>query len=384
MATISFRGVHKVYPEGARAVEDLDLKVGEGELLVLLGPSGCGKTTVLRLLAGLESPTRGEIFVGGRRVDGLPPAQRDVAMIFQSYALYPHKTVSDNLAFPLRMRRAPPPERERRVREVAELLDLTPLLHKRPGHLSGGQQQRVAIGRALVREPAAFLMDEPLSNLDAQLRTRIRSELGALQRRLGITTLFVTHDQTEAMTLGHRVAVLRDGRLQQIGTPDELYRRPGNVFVAGFVGQPAMNLLAATLVHEGGARQLRFVGSDAALTAPAGLVAPDAEPATQLCVGWRPEALRLRSPQDEDVLCTGTVRAVESLGPERLIHVETGLTTCVPAVTSTPTTLIVRMPAASRAPRVDELVGVVGIAGSAHYFGADGRALASALSIGPP
>jgi multiple sugar transport system ATP-binding protein len=376
MATISFRGVHKVYSEGTHAVRDLDLEVHEGELLVLLGPSGCGKTTVLRLLAGLELPTRGEIYVGDRRVDGLAADARDVAMIFQSYALYPHMTVRQNMAFPLRMRRATPPERERRVREVAEMLDLTLLLDKRPGQLSGGQQQRVAIARALVREPAAFLMDEPLSNLDAQLRTRIRAELGTLQRRLSITTLFVTHDQTEAMTLGHRVAVLRDGHLQQVGTPDELYRRPANVFVAGFVGQPAMNLVSGSIVDEGEGYRLRLDGTEAATIMPEPFTVSDVARTDRVCIGWRAEALDLCASGSADALYEGTVRVVESLGPERLVHVETRLKGWERAREAEPgATVIVRTPSDRRAPRVDEGVGIRVRREATHVFGVDGRSL---------
>lgn len=376
MATISFRGVHKVYPEGTHAVADLELDVGEGELLVLLGPSGCGKTTVLRLLAGLETPTRGEIFVGDRRIDELPAAQRDVAMIFQSYALYPHKTVRQNLAFPLKMRRTPGPERERRVREVADLLDLAPLLDKRPAQLSGGQQQRVAIGRALVREPAAFLMDEPLSNLDAQLRTRIRSDLAALQRRLAITTLFVTHDQTEAMTLGHRVAVLNEGHLQQVGTPEQLYGHPANVFVAGFVGQPAMNLLVASLEQVGGRVRLRLAGSRTTLAPPGPAMARGTDPTRHLCVGWRPEALRICDPADADALFTGSVRVVELLGPERLVYVDTDLTSWdAQAEPGRKASVIVRSSSGDPPPRVDERVGLLCRPEDAHVFAADGRAL---------
>ena len=375
MAAVSFHGVGKVYDDGVRAVDDLHLEVGDGELLALLGPSGCGKTTVLRLLAGLETPTRGEIRVGDRRVDTLPPAERDVAMIFQDYALYPHKTVAENLAFPLRMRRTPRGERERRVREAAELLDLTPLLGKRPAQLSGGEQQRVAIGRALVREPAAFLMDEPLSNLDAQLRARIRTEVGALQRRLGITTLFVTHDQSEAMTLGHRVAVMRRGRLHQVGTPDELYRAPADLFVASFVGQPAMNLLSGALRVDAGACRVRVGARSLDLPRSA---FPRVEPgADDVVVGLRPEALRLVSPESEELLLKGHVRSVESLGPERIVHVEAEPGSAR-SVDDTRVTVTVRVPARAAPPAVDELVGVAADAAQAYVFDFEGRPLSPA------
>jgi multiple sugar transport system ATP-binding protein len=374
VAEVSFRGVEKVFDGGVRAVDTLDLEVADGELLVLLGPSGCGKTTVLRLLAGLETPTGGEIHVGGRRVDQLPPADRDVAMIFQDYALYPHKTVAQNLQFPLRMRGVRREDREGRVREVAELLDIDALLEKRPGQLSGGQQQRVAIGRALVREPAAFLMDEPLSNLDAQLRARIRTELGALQHRLGITTLFVTHDQGEAMTLGHRVAVMREGRLLQVGTPDALYAEPADVFVASFVGEPSINVLDGRLeradgawsVLAGGARLALSDFSESQRTAgddkSADLV-PEWKDAV-VTVGLRPEALRLTGPDAEAAFLTARVRAVETLGHDRLVHLEHG-----------DIGLVARIPRSETPPGVGERVGVAADAAQAHLFGRDGRRL---------
>jgi multiple sugar transport system ATP-binding protein len=393
VAGISFRGVEKVFAGGVRALAPLDLDVRHGELLVLLGPSGCGKTTVLRLLAGLETPTRGEIHVGGRRVDQLPPSERDVAMIFQDYALYPHKSVAENLGFPLRMRRTPRPERERRVREVAELLDIGPLLEKRPGQLSGGQQQRVAIGRALVREPAAFLMDEPLSNLDAQLRARIRTELGALQRRLGITTLFVTHDQNEAMTLGDRVAVLRAGRLHQLGTPDELYAAPADLSVAAFVGEPSMNLLPGALERVNGAWSVRFGRAALELPARGAAGAADGAPREEMhggrgpasdappqsrrvTLGLRPEALRLVDADAADALLAARVQAVETLGPERIVRLEAGDGESI--------ALTVRIPRRQDPPRVDQRVGVAADASQAHVFGADGRRLGSYGSPGTP
>ena len=248
MSAIELRGVSKVYGDGTRALTDIRLQVAAGELLVLAGPSGCGKSTLLRLVAGLEEPSAGEILLDGRCINALAPQRRNVAMVFQNYALYPHMTVRRNLEFPLRMQKMPAHRRCRRVEEVAAMLDLTAQLDRLPKALSGGQRQRVAMGRALVRQPAAFLMDEPLSNLDARLRLEIRLEIGRLQRRLGITTLYVTHDQTEAMALGDRLAVLEDGRLRQLDTPEVVYRRPANVFVADFFGAPGMNLLPARVV----------------------------------------------------------------------------------------------------------------------------------------
>src|ERR1035441_9949796 len=244
MATVEYQHATCVYRGmSSPAVDDLNLEIEDGELMVLVGPSGSGKSTALRMLAGLEVVHSGEVLIGGRVVTGMQPKARDIAMVFQSYALYPHLTIRGNLAFPLKQQRVPKAERELRVQEAARLLEIEPLLDRRPGQLSGGQRQRVAMGRAIVRQPRAFLMDEPLSNLDAKLRVQTRAEIAALQQRLGTTTVYVTHDQVEAMTLGHRVAVLRDGVLQQVGTPDDLYNRPRNVFVAGFIGSPAMNFL---------------------------------------------------------------------------------------------------------------------------------------------
>jgi multiple sugar transport system ATP-binding protein len=251
MASIKLENVHKVYSNGQVAVQDLNLEVADGELVVLVGPSGCGKTTILRIVAGLEEPTHGRVFLDGREVTAFPPHERDLAMVFQTYALYPHKTVRDNLAFGLRMRRARPEVINRQVEKAARVLDLAPLLERRPGQLSGGQRQRVALGRAIVREPKAFLFDEPLSNLDAQLRVQTRSELSRLHRQLRATMLYVTHDQEEAMTLGDRLGVLRDGILQQLATPLEIYRRSANCFVGGFIGSPAMNFFPGMLRDDG-------------------------------------------------------------------------------------------------------------------------------------
>src|SRR5579871_2994436 len=252
MARIALDHVEKVYSGGVKALDDLNLEVKEGEFMVLVGPSGCGKSTALRSIAGLEEITGGTISIGERVVNDLPPKDRDIAMVFQNYALYPHMTVADNLAFGLKLRHTPKAEITRRVGEAAALLGLEPYLSRKPAALSGGQRQRVAMGRAIVREPAAFLMDEPLSNLDAKLRVSMRAALNQLHERLGTTTVYVTHDQVEAMTLGDRVCVLRDGRLQQVDTPQKLFESPVNLFVAGFIGSPAMNFVNAQLVREDG------------------------------------------------------------------------------------------------------------------------------------
>ena len=251
MATVTFDHVTKAYADDAIAVNDLDLLIKDGEFLVLVGPSGCGKTTALRCLAGLEEITAGQIKIDARVVNRVPSKDRNIAMVFQSYALYPHMTVYDNLAFSLRNRRLSKPEIDRRVNEAGEVLELAPLLKRKPKQLSGGQRQRVALGRAIVREPAAFLMDEPLSNLDAALRVQTRAEILKLQKRLGTTTIYVTHDQVEAMTMGDRIAVMNKGLLQQIGTPQKLYTNPANLFVAAFIGSPSMNLVPSKTVGVG-------------------------------------------------------------------------------------------------------------------------------------
>ncbi len=252
MADVVFDEVDKVYPNGVQAVYDLSLEARDGEFLVLVGPSGCGKTTALRMVAGLEDISDGTVSIGGRVVNELTPKERDVAMVFQNYALYPHLTVADNIAFGLRLRRESKSVIEERVTWAAKMLDLTPYLARRPKELSGGQRQRVAMGRAIVRQPQAFLMDEPLSNLDAKLRVQMRADIAKLQRDLETTTIYVTHDQVEAMTMGDRVAVMNQGRLQQVDTPQRLYDNPANLFVAGFIGTPPMNLLAATVASQNG------------------------------------------------------------------------------------------------------------------------------------
>jgi multiple sugar transport system ATP-binding protein len=281
MAGIAFERVSKVFPDGTRAVDGLDLQIGDGEFAILVGPSGSGKSTALRMVAGLEDVSEGTIRIGDRDVTDAAPRARDIAMVFQSYALYPHMTVRQNLGYGLKVRKTPKADAARRVAEVAKVLRLEELLDRRPGQLSGGQRQRVAMGRAVVREPAAFLMDEPLSNLDAKLRVSMRAELASLHARLGATTVYVTHDQVEAMTLGQRVAVMRDGRIQQVDTPQALYRRPQNLFVAAFIGSPAMNLVEATV--DGG--RVAFGGNRIPLDAAA-------PPLTEgpVILGIRPES----------------------------------------------------------------------------------------------
>jgi multiple sugar transport system ATP-binding protein len=292
MASVNYEQVSKLF-DGSAAVKDLSLEISDGEFIVLVGPSGCGKSTALRMLAGLETVSKGRILIGDRVVNNVAPAARDVAMVFQSYALYPHMTVFDNLAFGLRNKRVPRKDVDERVRRAAEILDLGALLKRKPKQLSGGQRQRVALGRAIVREPKAFLMDEPLSNLDAALRVATRAEILKLQQRLGTTTIYVTHDQVEAMTMGDRIAVLRAGELQQVGTPATLYTNPQNIFVASFIGSPSMNLLPAPLVGAGTEGQI---------------------------AGFRPEHIDVGPGRGDAILFEGRVDVVEYLGDEQLVH----------------------------------------------------------------
>jgi len=301
------------------AVRDLDLRVERGELLVLVGPSGCGKSTVLRMIAGVEEPSGGRIFIGERPVDDVEPAERDVAMVFQSYALYPHMRVRDNLAFGLRMRRTPKDEIERRVRWAAGLLGLEGLLDRRPGQLSGGQRQRVALGRALVREPSVFLFDEPLSNLDARLRAEMRDKIARLHRSLGATMIFVTHDQVEAMSLGQRVAVMRGGVIQQLGPPMEVYREPANLFVARFIGTPSINMLDGALRGDGD--EAVFAAPGLTLAAPhASACTGEGAPGAAVTLGVRPEDLTLTTPDAPERHFTTRVVRIEALGSEVLVH----------------------------------------------------------------
>jgi multiple sugar transport system ATP-binding protein len=292
MASVTYENVSKTF-DGTAAVQDFSLDIADGEFVVLVGPSGCGKSTALRMLAGLEDVTDGRILIGERVVNRVAPASRDVAMVFQSYALYPHMTVYDNLAFGLRNQKVPKREIDERVRKAAEILQMADLIKRKPKQLSGGQRQRVALGRAIVREPKAFLMDEPLSNLDAKLRVETRAEILRLQQRLGTTTIYVTHDQVEAMTMGDRIAVMRLGVLQQVGTPEQLYTTPTNVFVAGFIGSPAMNLVPAPVVDGAG---------------------------TDRIVGFRPEHVRLGSAGGDGLEFTARIDVVEYLGDEQLVH----------------------------------------------------------------
>ncbi len=321
MAEIIFEEVSKTYVGGARAVDDINLHIKNGELMVLVGPSGCGKSTLMRMVAGLEEISEGRIIIGGKVVNRIPPQQRNVAMVFQNYALYPHMTVRGNLEFPLRMQKLTRAEINRRVQRTAETLDLTALLDRRPKALSGGQRQRVAMGRAIIRDAEVFLMDEPLSNLDAKLRLRIRTEIAVLQARLGITTLYVTHDQVEAMTLGQRVAVMRGGRLQQVASPRELYERPANIFVAGFFGSPGMNVLRVTLQSTENGLAIRLGKHSLFLPVQFGAdyAKLGAWVGREVLVGIRPAAITLAEPGTPGSLPV-TVRAAEYLGHETILH----------------------------------------------------------------
>ena len=325
MAAVSFEGVTKTYPDGTTAVNDFDLEIADGEFMVLVGPSGCGKTTALRMVAGLEDISRGVLKIGDRTVNHVPSRDRDIAMVFQSYALYPHLTVYDNIAFGLKIKKVPKAEIEKRVSEAARILDLEPYLKRKPRALSGGQRQRVAMGRAIVRQPAAFLMDEPLSNLDAKLRVQTRAVIAGLQRTLGVTTLYVTHDQVEAMTMGDRVAVMRKGELQQVADPQTLYDRPVNLFVGGFIGSPAMNLLEATLERRNGGLAAKLGSQsitldDATLSLHPALRSFEGK---DVVLGIRPEDLEdivIAGDTPDGRRLKGTVELTEALGSEIMVH----------------------------------------------------------------
>lgn len=308
MSHIEIKNVEKVYPNGYKAIHGIDIQIEEGEFIVLVGPSGCGKSTLLRMVAGLETITEGEVHIAGRKVNDLEPSQRDIAMVFQNYALYPHMTVYKNMAYGLKNLGTPKDEIDRRVNDAAKLLELEELMNRRPKQLSGGQRQRVAMGRAIVRHPAAFLFDEPLSNLDAKLRVQMRLVIKNLQARLGTTTLYVTHDQVEAMTMADRLVVLKDGVAEQIGTPMELYRKPQTKFVAGFIGSPAMNFMDVELSKDG--NKVNF--GEHSLT----LVEEVKDNNKQITLGFRPEHIEIDPNSDLRVI----VELVEQLGAESIIH----------------------------------------------------------------
>ncbi len=313
-ASLHIAGIRKVYGKGAKAVEVLkkiDIQVAPGEFLILVGPSGCGKSTLLNIIAGLEDPTEGELRIGGNNVIGVAPAQRDIAMVFQSYALYPTMSVADNIGFALEMRKVPLAQRTERIHKVAAMLQIEHLLDRRPSQLSGGQRQRVAMGRALARDPQLFLFDEPLSNLDAKLRVEMRAEIKRLHQVSGITSVYVTHDQIEAMTLGSRIAVMKDGILQQIGTPDDIYRLPANTYVAGFIGSPTMNFIAGGASGTGAEGQFSFEGGSLQLPCP--VTGP-------VTLGQRPEHIHL----SDEAGWRGQVTLVEPTGADTYVVVKTG------------------------------------------------------------
>ncbi len=320
MATVSMENLNKVYENGFHAVKDMSLDIADGEFMVLVGPSGCGKTTALRMVAGLEDITSGILRIGGKEANDESPKERDIAMVFQNYALYPHMTVAQNIGFALKLRHLPKDQLNAKVSEAADILGLTDWLDRKPGQLSGGQRQRVAMGRAIVREPSVFLMDEPLSNLDAKLRVQMRAEVARIQRRMGVSTIYVTHDQVEAMTMGDRVTVMRDGTLQQVDTPQHLYDNPDNIFVAAFIGSPAQNLYDAVIGE--GVRSVKL-GSQSVML-------PDAiavkRPALRsyvgkdVVIGMRPEHLRAASPDITGPKLVGDVELIEALGSELVVH----------------------------------------------------------------
>jgi multiple sugar transport system ATP-binding protein len=355
VASVQFDSATRLYPGTPRpAVDALSLEIRDGELLVLVGPSGSGKTTALRMLAGLEPLDAGRVLIGERDVSAVRPRDRDIAMVFQNYALYPQLDVAANMGFALKQHGVPKAERIRRVRDVAKLLDLEPFLDRKPRHLSGGQRQRVAMGRAIVRHPQVFLMDEPLSNLDAKLRVQTRTELSELQARLGVTTVYVTHDQVEAMTMGQRVAVLREGVLQQSDTPTKLYHEPANLFVAGFIGSPAMNMLPSS-----GSEPLRLAGAEIDADGDLG--------ANRTTIGFRPEALSVGSGP-----IRARIRAVEDLGPEVFVHV-------LVDHEGEELPLVAKVPAPF-AGAIDDRVSL-SLHGSVHVFGDDGARIATVTAL---
>jgi multiple sugar transport system ATP-binding protein len=320
VATVSLENVNKVYENGFHAVKDFNLSIADGEFMVLVGPSGCGKTTALRMVAGLEDITSGILRIGGKEANDETPKERDIAMVFQNYALYPHMTVAENIGFALKLRHMPKDQLKAKVNEAADILGLTDWLDRKPGQLSGGQRQRVAMGRAIVREPSVFLMDEPLSNLDAKLRVQMRAEVARIQQRMGVSTIYVTHDQVEAMTMGDRVTVMRDGTVQQVATPQTLYDSPDNVFVAAFIGSPAQNLYDAVIGE--GARSIKLGSQEVLLPEAVALKRPALRSyvGKDVVVGMRPEHLRAASPDITGPKLVGDVDLVEALGSELVVH----------------------------------------------------------------
>ena len=362
MAKVILDQVSKTYPGGVQAVFPMDLEIAHGEFVVLVGPSGCGKSTTLRMVAGLEDITGGTISIGDRVVNDVEPRDRNIAMVFQSYALYPHMTVRDNMAFGLRMRRMTRAEITRRVDEAAAILGIGELLDRKPRALSGGQRQRVALGRALVRDPEVFLFDEPLSNLDAKMRVQMRTEIARIHHRLGATMIYVTHDQTEAMTLGQRIVVMKDGLVQQVAAPLELYERPVNAFVAGFIGSPAMNFLPGRLVRQDGLF-FRAEGADTPLPLPAGFTPPPGVLDQNVVLGVRPEHLAVAA--DRQTAFPAAVQVVEALGNESLLYFE---------LAGRP---LVARAAGNVAPAIGATLDLALQPGHVHFFagGAEGRAL---------
>jgi multiple sugar transport system ATP-binding protein len=320
MATVNMEKLNKVYENGFHAVKDMDLNIGDGEFMVLVGPSGCGKTTALRMVAGLEDITSGILRIGDKRVNDETPKERDIAMVFQNYALYPHMTVRENIGFALKLRKTPKNELNAKVNEAADILGLTDWLNRKPGQLSGGQRQRVAMGRAIVRQPSVFLMDEPLSNLDAKLRVQMRAEVARIQRHMGVSTIYVTHDQVEAMTMGDRVTVMRSGVLQQVDTPQHLYDNPDNIFVAAFIGSPAMNLYDGTVGE--GARSVKLGSQEIELPDSVRVKRPALPKyaGKEVVVGLRPEHLPAEAADSAGPKLVGKVDLVEALGSELVVH----------------------------------------------------------------
>ena len=324
MATVSLKGIKKIYDNKVTAVHDFNLEIADKEFIVLVGPSGCGKSTTLRMVAGLEDISEGDLLIDGKRMNDVEPKDRDIAMVFQNYALYPHMTVAENMAFALKLRKVPKEEIDKKVREAAEILDITQYLDRKPKALSGGQRQRVAIGRAIVRSPRVFLMDEPLSNLDAKLRNQMRAEIIKLRQRIDTTFIYVTHDQTEAMTLGDRLVILKDGFIQQIGTPQEVFDHPANVFVAGFIGMPQMNFFEGQLVAEDGKYSVKVMDAVMELSPEiqAQLKAKNV-PSKAVTLGIRPEHVSF-VPEAGAHCLTGTVDVSEMMGSEIHLHVNAG------------------------------------------------------------